>query len=49
MRIYMPRDDGELRGLMRMEMRGNTGVIANEIRSLFCVICSSQVPMKTNP
>lgn len=27
-------DDGELRGLIRMEMRGNTDVIANEKRSL---------------
>lgn len=36
-------NDGELRGLIRMEMRGNTDVIANEIRSLFSV-CSSQVP-----
>lgn len=25
----MPDDDGELRGLIRMEMRGNTDVIAN--------------------
>lgn len=40
---HMPDDDGEVRGLIHIEMPGNTEVVANEIRPLFSVICSARV------